>query len=102
MAEAILALELLARSRVNRASPPAIFAILQATTLLDELAMVLGDPSAAKVPIEAALKAIHECRAEMAKLQQKYHPNLVEIHPEKDDPFRSYEEWFRHRLELAG
>jgi hypothetical protein len=102
MDQVTVALELLARSRVNRASPPAIFAILQATTLLDELAMTLGDPSAAKVPIEAALRAIHECRAAMTKLRQKYHPNLVEIHPEKDDPFRSYEEWFRHRLEGAG
>ena len=102
LAEVTLALKLLARSRVNRASPPAIFAILQATTLLDELATVLGDPSAAMVPIKAALKAIHECRVEMAMLQRKYHPNLVEVHPERNDSFRSYEEWFQHRLECAG
>jgi hypothetical protein len=102
MAEVTVALALLARRRVNRASPPAISSIIQATSLLDEIATALGKPSAAQVPIEAALEAIQECRVELARLQQEYHPNLVELHPEKDDPLREYEDWFRHRLSIIA
>jgi len=103
MIEITAALDLLARPRVNRASPPAVDTIISATMLLDEIATALGTPSAARGPIEAALKAIDKCRDEVTRLHHKYHPNLVELRPEKGDVLREYDDWLRHRPAcLAG
>ena len=103
MAEVTVALKLLARPRVNKGSPPAVDTIIRATLLLDELAQALGNPSSAKEPIRAALRAIEECRGEVVRVNRLWRPNLVELHPDRSDPLREHEEWLRHRLAcIAG
>jgi hypothetical protein len=102
MAELTRALELLSRPRVNRLSPPAMTVIMYATKLFDEVATALGTPLAARVRLEEALAVLDAFRDEVARRRKKDAPNVVELHPDKNDSLLGFEEWFRHRLSLLA